>query len=162
MTSTNSVSKGQSLAILALCLTACLATAAVGGSFRPGDWYAALNKPPWNPPNGVFAPVWTTLYLMMAVAAWLAWTRAGWRRARAGLIMFATQLGLNAAWSWLFFGLHRPDLAFLELGLLWAAILATMVLFWRVQRSAGWLLLPYLAWVSFAGALNLAIWRLNP
>lgn len=154
--------KGRSLAILALCLATVAGVAAVGGHFRPGEWYAALNKPRWNPPNGVFAPVWTALYLMMAVAAWRFWTRAGWRRARPGLLAFAIQLGLNAAWSWLFFGQQRPDLGFLDLLCLWLGILATLALFSRVDRFAALLLVPYFLWVSFAGALNLAIWRLNP
>jgi tryptophan-rich sensory protein len=149
------------LAVLGLSLAACAATATVGGFFRPGDWYAALNKPSWNPPNGVFAPVWTTLYLMMAVAAWRAWRAAGWRRARGGLLAFLIQLILNAHWSWLFFGLQRPDLALVDLALLWVALLATLLLFWRADRFAGLLLVPYLMWVSFAGALNMAIWRLN-
>lgn len=138
--------------------------AAVGALFTlkeiPG-WYAGLAKPAWGPPNWLFGPVWNTLYGMMAVAAWLAWRRAGPAGAEAALALFGVQLVLNAVWSGLFFGRHRPDLAFFELVALWAAILATAVALGRVHRVAGLLFVPYLAWVTFAGALNYAIWSLN-
>ena len=104
--------------------------------------------------------MWTLLYLM-AVAAWLVWRRAGFAGAKLPLALFAIQLALNGLWSVLFFGLHRPDAAAVEIILLWAAILATMVTFWRRSRVAGGLLAPYLAWVSFAAVLNVAIWRMN-
>ncbi len=137
------------------------AAAFVGSRFRPGAWYAALARPAWSPPNWIFAPVWTLLYLLMGVSAWLVWRRAGFGGARLALGIFGVQLALNALWSWLFFGLHRPDLALVDIVLLWGAILAVVILFGRVDKVAGALQLPYLAWVTFAMALNGAIWWLN-
>ena len=139
----------------------CYAAAGAGSLFSPGAWYQSLAKPVWNPPSWLFAPVWTLLYGMMAVAAWLVWRRYGFSGAILPLTAFVVQLVLNAAWSWLFFGLHRPGLAFAEIVLLWIAILATLVLFWRLERLAGILLVPYLAWVSFATVLNYTLWQLN-
>jgi benzodiazapine receptor len=135
--------------------------ASLGGPYMPGDWYVALKKPAWNPPGWVFGPVWTALYTMMAVAAWLVWRCGGWAAQRRPLLLFLTQLALNAVWTPLFFGLHRPGLAFAEIVLLWLAIAATLVVFRPVSRAAAWLLVPYLAWVSFAGVLNFTLWRLN-
>lgn len=128
----------------------------------PGEWYAQLKKPLWNPPGWIFGPVWTALYIMMAIAAWLIWRSGGFSARRKALMLFLLQLLLNAAWSPLFFGLHQPALAFVEIVLLWLAILATLLVFWKVQRRAGVLLLPYLAWVSFAAVLNFTLWQLNP
>jgi tryptophan-rich sensory protein len=142
-------------------LLACFAAASLGGVFMPGEWYAALKKPAWNPPGWIFGPVWTALYTMMAVAAWLVWQRGGFVSQRRPLTLFLAQLALNAAWTPLFFGLHFPGLAFAELMLLWAAIAATLASFRGVSRAASWLFAPYLAWVSFAAALNFALWRLN-
>jgi tryptophan-rich sensory protein len=136
--------------------------AAIGSRFMPGPWYAALEKPSWTPPNAVFGPVWTTLYILMAVAAWLVWQRAGWRGASTALGLYLVQLAVNAAWSWLFFGRHDIALALLDIIVLWLLILATLVLFWRVHRTAGLLLVPYLLWVSYASTLNFGIWQLNP
>jgi tryptophan-rich sensory protein len=136
--------------------------AAVGGFFGPGRWYADLAKPSWTPPGWVFGPVWTALYASMGVAAWLVWRRTGLAGAPLAFTLFALQLVLNAAWSWLFFGLQRPDLAFADIVVLWAAILGTLLLFYRSVPAAGLVLLPYLLWVGFAAALNLQIWRLNP
>lgn len=127
----------------------------------PGEWYASLAKPAWNPPSAVFAPVWTLLYAMMGVAAWLVWRQVGLREAALPLSLFLVQLVLNALWSYLFFGLHRPDLALLDIVTLWVAILVVLVLFWRVSIPAGILLLPYLCWVGFASFLNFTLWRLN-
>jgi tryptophan-rich sensory protein len=138
------------------------AAAAMGGLFLPGDWYASLQKPAWNPPNWIFGPVWTALYTIMAVAAWLVWKRGGFAGQRRALLCFLLQLLFNALWSPLFFGLHLPGLAFVDLVLLWLALLATVAAFWKAHRLAGAMLLPYLAWVTFAGALNFALWRLNP
>jgi tryptophan-rich sensory protein len=137
------------------------AAAWAGSRFMPGAWYAALAKPAWNPPNAIFAPVWSVLYGLMAVAAWLVWRRAGFSGAGAGLGLFAVQLILNALWSYLFFGRHQPGLAFGDIVVLWVAILSVVLLFWRVDRVAGALLLPYLAWVGFAAYLNFTLWRLN-
>ncbi len=143
-------------------LLVCFAAAAFGAMFPPGDWYAALRKPSWNPPNWIFGPAWTALYMMMAVAAWLVWRQGGWNQQRKPLLLFLAQLTLNAAWTPLFFGLRRPDVAFAEIVLLWLAIAATLLAFRSVSRPAAWLLAPYLAWVSFAAALNFTLWRLNP
>ena len=137
------------------------AAAALGGVTTAGsvrDWYPTLVKPAWNPPAWIFGPVWTVLYLAMAVAAWLVWRRVGWG---AALVWFALQLALNATWSPVFFGMHQIGLALVNIVLLWLAIAGTMVAFWKVTPVAGWLFVPYLAWVSFATALNFVLWRLN-
>lgn len=124
-------------------------------------WYATLDKPRWNPPDFVFGPVWTTLYVMMAFAAWTVWKPEGFKAATVPLTLFAVQLALNIAWSWIFFGMHQPGWAFAEIVILWLAILATAMAFSRTSKIACWLMLPYLAWVSFASVLNFTIWRLN-
>jgi len=137
------------------------AAAFIGSRHMPGDWYAALVKPSWNPPNWIFGPVWTLLYITMAVAAWLVWRRAGFGGAGLGLGLFVGHLALNALWSYLFFGLQRIDLALYDIAALWVSIIAVMVLFWRINPVAGVMMLPYLAWVSFAAVLNFTLWRLN-
>lgn len=147
--------------VLAGFLVLCFGAAALGSPFIPGDWYAGLTKPAWNPPSWVFGPVWTALYTMMAVAAWLVWQRSAGGVRRLALGLFLAQLVLNAAWTPLFFGLHLLGVALAEMLLLWVAIAATIIAFHRVHRLAAWLLVPYLAWVSFAAFLNLALWRLN-
>lgn len=142
----------------------CLAVGLLGSiatTPEVGGWYRTLNKPTWNPPDSVFGPVWTALYITMGIAAWLVWKKWGFSAARIPLGLFGLQLVLNAAWSWIFFGMHRPDLAFVEILFLWLAIVATMVAFFRCSQLAGWLLTPYLAWVSFAAVLNFTIWRMN-
>ena len=143
-------------------LLLCFGAASLGAVFMPGEWYAALKKPAWNPPGWIFAPAWSALYTMMAVAAWLVWQRGGFAAQRRSLGLFLAQLALNALWTPLFFGLHRPGMAFAEIVLLWLAIAATIVVFRPVRRTAMLLLVPYLAWVSFAAALNFTLWRLNP
>jgi len=120
-------------------------------------WYAFLNKPSFNPPNFVFAPVWTILFLLMGVALYLAWLK----KQKEALIIFAFQLILNVLWSIIFFGLKMPSVALVEILMLWVAILYTLVNFYRVSKLAGFLLLPYLLWVAFAAVLNLSIWLLN-
>lgn len=152
--------KGRWLA-LAGWLALCFGAAAFGGLFGPGEWYAKIRKPSWNPPNWIFGPVWTTLYIMMAVAAWRVWRLDGSGGRRKALALFLAQLALNAAWTPLFFGLRQPGLAFAEIVLLWFAIGATTAVFIKLDRVAGWLMVPYLAWVSFATVLNAALWRLN-
>jgi benzodiazapine receptor len=142
-------------------LGASLAAAWTGSRYMPGAWYAALAKPTWTPPSALFAPVWTVLYVLMAVAAWLVWRRAGFAGAGVALSLFIVQLVLNALWSYLFFGAHRPDLAFFEIVVLWVLILVVAVLFWREVQVAGVLMLPYLAWVGFASCLNFALWQVN-
>lgn len=128
----------------------------------PGAWYAALDKPAWNPPNWLFGPVWTTLYLLMALAASAAWDARSKGTHHLAFWLFGLQLMLNALWSWLFFHGKRPDLALVALVLLWLLILATTVSFYRIRRLAGWLLAPYLAWVGFAGVLNASLVARNP
>ncbi|MCD2185353.1 TspO/MBR family protein [Rhizobium sp. GN54] len=149
----------HSLLVLVAFEVASFAAAATGVVFRPGDWYKHLDKPSWHPPDWVFAPVWTVLYALIGLSGWLVWREAG--IAALPLSAYAAQLLLNAAWTPIFFGLHRPGLAVVEIMVLWAAILATIIMFHPVNAAAALLLLPYLAWVSFAAALNLSIWRRN-
>lgn len=149
---------------LLACVAICFAAAALGSMFTSssvGGWYRTLAKPSWNPPDWVFGPVWSALYLMMAVSLWLAWRAREREGAKRALASFAVQLALNVAWSALFFGLKAPGWAFVEILLLWAAIGATIALFRRISRAAAWLLVPYFLWVSFAACLNFALWRLQ-
>ena len=125
-------------------------------------FYETLLRPSWAPPAWLFGPVWTVLYLLMGVAVWLVWRPAGFRAAAAPLTLFLVQLVLNALWTWIFFAWNRGGLAFAEILVLWVLILATLVAFWRARPLAGVLFVPYLAWVTFAAALNLAMWRMNP
>ncbi len=126
-----------------------------------GGWYYQIEKPAWTPPSWLFGPVWTALYLAMAVAAWLVWRQGGWAARRNALTLWLVQLALNAAWSGLFFGLHQPGLGMAGIVGLWIAILLTLLAFFRVSRPAGWLMVPYVLWVSFASMLNFAVWQLN-
>ncbi|MGZ6340260.1 MAG: TspO/MBR family protein [Candidatus Limnocylindrales bacterium] len=143
-----------------------LLVGAVSGALTvPGvtTWYRSVNKPSWTPPDAVFGPVWTVLYLAMGVSLALAWRRRGGGAAdRLALGLFAVQLALNFGWSWLFFSMHALGPSVLEIAALWLAIAATIGAFDRLDRRAALLLVPYLGWVSFAGALNVAVWRLNP
>ena len=153
----------QILGLAALVLV-CFAAAGLGGLVttpRIPTWYADLAKPGWTPPDWIFGPVWTALYLMMAFSAWLVWRQAGLAGARLPLALFGIQLLLNSLWSVLFFGLQNPGAAGVEIILLWVAILATLLAFWRQSNLAGALLVPYLAWVSFAAVLNVTIWWMN-
>lgn len=136
------------------------AAAITGGQFMPGEWYAQLAKPSWTPPSWLFGPVWTVLYVAIALAGWLVW-RAD-KRIGVPLALWIAQIVLNAAWSWLFFGLHRPGTALVEIVVLLALIVGFAVVAWPVSRTASMLFVPYAAWVGFATALNFAIWRLNP
>ncbi len=140
---------------------AVMAVASSGALFKPDSWYRALKKPSWNPPDWVFGAGWSVLYLMIAVSGWLVWEGAGEGQLLLPMTVYAIQLILNAIWSGLFFGLKNPALALFELVLLWLAILANILLFYAVSPLAAWLLVPYLLWVTFAGALNTAVWRLN-
>lgn len=151
--------------VLAGFIAICLLTGALGGwatSQSVAEWYPTLNKPAWNPPAWVFAPVWTTLYVMMATAAWLVWKktpRASGPRLALGL--FFVQLAMNCLWSFLFFGARNPAWALVDIFALLAALAATTWVFFHHSRLAGALMLPYLAWVSFAAFLNFTIWQLN-
>jgi translocator protein len=127
-----------------------------------GSFYQQLIRPGWAPPASVFGPVWSALYLLMGIAAWLVWRERGFGGARSALSLFLGQLVLNALWSWLFFAWRRGAWALGEVLLLWVVILATLVAFWRVRPLAGLLLVPYLAWVTFAAALTYVLWRSNP
>ena len=140
------------------------AAAAVGGlaSVQSASFYKELIRPSWAPPGWLFGPVWTGLYAMMGVAAWLVWRERGFRGASGALSLFIAQLVLNALWTWIFFVWRRGALASAEIVLLWVLIIATMVAFYRVRPLAAWLLAPYLAWTSFAAVLAFTVWRLNP
>jgi benzodiazapine receptor len=150
---------------LVVFVVACFSAALIGSVFTSSSipvWYETLVKPSFSPPNWLFGPVWTVLYLSMAVAGWLVWQQRGRNSTIAlPLALFGIQLVLNTLWSVLFFGLQAPGTALVEIIVLWAAILATLLSFWRVSKGAGWLLGPYLAWVTFAAVLNFEIWRLN-
>ncbi|MEO1471213.1 MAG: TspO/MBR family protein [Pseudomonadota bacterium] len=147
---------------LTVFVIASFAAAASGGLFPPGEWYERLNHPSWRPPNWVFPLVWTPLYCMIAASAFLVWRQVGWSAGAAAFAVFFIHLGFNFAWSWVFFGLRRMDWALIELGMLWLSIVATMAMFFPLSATAGWLLAPYLVWVSFAGYLNFTMVRLNP
>ncbi len=146
-----------SLGMLGVFVATCFVVAVAGGivtATSVGDWYRNLNKPPFNPPDWLFPPVWNALFLMMAFAAWRVWRATEWGRARVPLGLFFFQLAFNLAWSVLFFGLHAVAMALADLVILWGLIAATTYRFWQVDRIAGALMIPYLVWVSFAGVLN--------
>jgi len=139
-------------------------TATIGAiaSVEAAPFYAQLVRPGWAPPGWVFGPVWTALYVMMGVAAWLVWRRGGFAGASMALGLFCSQLAVNALWSWLFFAWHLGAMALVDVLLLWGLVVATVISFWTVSRLAGILLLPYLAWVSFASVLSYTVWQMNP
>lgn len=153
----------RDLSGLAGWLLVSFAGAAVGAvaSIEARDFYLQLVRPAWAPPGWLFAPVWSTLYFLMGIAAWLVWRAHGFRTARVALLLFVVQLAANALWTWLFFRWRLGAAAFVEILLLWGLIVATMAAFWRLRRLAAMLLAPYLAWVTFATALTLAVWQLN-
>ena len=154
----------KSIWMLAVFIAICFAVSGVGAiatSRSVSQWYPALQKPSWNPPPWVFGPVWTVLYLMMAIAAWIVWRQRGFKGAAGALGIFALQLALNAAWSPLFFGLRNPLAGLVDIIPLWIAIMATIISFRRISPLAGALLVPYWLWVGFATALNFMIWSLN-
>lgn len=124
-----------------------------------GDFYLSLDRPDWAPPGWLFAPVWSVLYFLQGVAAWMVWRTRGWS---AAIWLFLAQLALNALWTWLFFAWRQGAAAFAEIVVLWVLIVATLLSFWRVRPWAGLLLVPYLLWVSFAAALTYAVWSANP
>ena len=153
---------GRSVPALVVSVLAVAGAASFGGIFMPGEWYASLERPPLNPPNWLFGPVWSVLYLMIAVSGWLVWRAEGvGRRRTVGLVVFGVQLVLNALWSWVFFGLHETGWALVEILALNVAVLGTLVLFWRVNRLAAQLLVPYWLWVCFASYLTGGYWVLN-
>jgi tryptophan-rich sensory protein len=145
-------------------LAASFATGAIGAlaTARASAFYGALAQPAWAPPGWLFGPVWTLLFILMGLAAWLVWREHGFRGARLALGLYGLQLVANALWSWIFFAWQLGAVAVAEIAVLWLLIAATLAAFWRLHRLAALLLLPYLAWVSFAAALTFSLWRLNP
>jgi translocator protein len=157
-------SLGSQIAGLGAWLGLTLLAAAAGSvaSIRAREVYATLVRPDWAPPGWVFGPVWSVLYLMMAIAAWLVWRERDTHAVRPALALYVAQLGLNAAWSWLFFAWRSGLWATVGVLVLWVLVLATIAAFWRVRVIAGVLLLPYFGWVTFAAILCITVWRLNP
>lgn len=157
------MTRAKSIAGLVGCFVITFVAAAVGSvaSIRAADFYQELSRPAWAPPAGVFGPVWSILYCLMAVASWLIWS-GGQQGRGAALGAYVFQLGLNALWSWVFFVWRDGFWAVVEVLILWGAIVMTTALFWRVRTTAALLLVPYLIWVTFAVALTVAVWRLNP
>lgn len=145
-------------------LLLCFVAAGVGAwaSAHAAIFYGGLNQPSWAPPAWLFGPVWTLLYALMGIAAWMVWRVGGFAPARAALTLFIAQLAVNALWTWLFFAWHHGAVACVDIAVLWVLIGITMVRFWRIRPLAGALLAPYLAWVTFASALSFAVWHLNP
>lgn len=158
--------KGRDILKLVVSIAACLAAGAIGSVFTRSaipTWYAALEKPAFSPPNWLFAPVWTLLYILMGVAAFLVWRKGlANQQVRVSLIIFLIQLVLNALWSVVFFGLKSPLYGFILIVVLWLAILVTILRFYKISRVASVLMWPYLIWVTFASVLNMSIWLLNP
>jgi tryptophan-rich sensory protein len=157
-------SKQKQILGLAAWLMVSFAASAVGAvaSIHAKSFYSQLVQPGWAPPPGIFGPVWTVLYTLMGIAAWLVWRSGGFGSNRQALTLFLLQLAFNALWSWLFFTWNLGVLAVADILVLWALIMATLVFFWRVRPLAGALLIPYLLWVSFASVLNVSLWQLNP
>ena len=143
----------------------CLVAGFIGSIFTTPaipTWYAGLNKPSFNPPNWIFAPVWTTLFILMGIAVFLVWEKRGESKlAQYGIYLFGLQLAMNTLWSILFFGMQSPLAALFDIAVLWVLILACIITFWKVAKLAGWLMLPYILWVSFASILNAYIVLLN-
>ena len=156
-------SSKQALALV-LWLCATLATGGIGAiaSVSAAAFYNQLTQPAWAPPAWLFGPVWSVLYMLMGIAAWLVWRKHGFRGAASALAIFVVQLFANALWTWLFFAWRLGAVALVEIVILWLLITCTIALFWRLHRVAAVLLLPYLAWVSFATALSFSLWRLHP
>jgi len=162
MNTDTSMNKPKQITGLVVSLLIVFGIASLGGyltNLSVDAWYPGLAKPSWTPSGATIGAVWTILYTLMAIAAWIVW-RCGSGR-QLPLTVYAVQLGLNVGWSALFFGLRSPGLALFEIGVLWVAILATAVSFWKASKTAGALMAPYLIWVSFAAVLNVMIWRLN-
>jgi tryptophan-rich sensory protein len=158
------VPKSKQIVGLVAWLAVTFIAAAIGSiaSIKAAAFYTQLARPEWAPPPDLFGPVWTVLYALMGIAAWLVWRVGGFQKARTALTLFLVQLLVNALWSWLFFAWHLGALAFAEIILLWALVAATIVAFWRIRPLAGAFLIPYLLWVSFAATLNYSVWQLNP
>lgn len=148
---------------LIVSVVVCQLAGGIGSLFTAPNitgWYGTLQKPSFNPPNWIFGPVWTTLFVLMGISLYLIWNSKSPKK-NIAITVFGVQLGLNVLWSVLFFGMQNPFLAFCEIILLWVAILASMILFWPIAKKTTWLLLPYILWVSFASILNFTLWQLN-
>jgi tryptophan-rich sensory protein len=155
---------GRDVLGLVVFLVLCLGVSGIGvviTATSVATWYQGLQKPLFNPPDWVFAPVWTTLYIVMAVAAWRVWRRTDSAAGQRALTLFVVQLGLNLLWSFLFFGYQQVGLALIEIVILLIAIIGTTTLFWQIDRLAGALFVPYALWVSYATVLNASLWLLN-
>lgn len=161
MARSSAVSQGLGLAGW---LLTSLVAGGIGGfaSLNAAGFYGDLVQPAWAPPAWLFGPVWSVLYVLIGISAWLVWREHGFRRSGAALKLYVGQLVANALWTWLFFAWQQGAVAFAEIVILWLLIAGTVFLFWQLHRVAAFLLMPYLAWVSFAAALNFAVWRLNP
>ena len=155
----------RQIAVLLLFLGACYLVAWVGAQVSPGlgstEWYDSIQKPSWNPPSWVFGPVWSLLYTLMGIAAWLVWKEVGFKNAKIAMVLFFTQLILNGLWSHIFFGMQQIGWALVEIIILLIAIVATTIAFFRKRSLAGWLMAPYILWVAFATFLTYTIWTLN-
>jgi translocator protein len=158
------ISKPKQVLGLIIWLIVTFAAALIGNiaSAKAGLFYQQLIRPGWAPPAWLFGPVWTVLYILMGIDTWLVWRLNGFRAVRIALFLFIIQLAANALWTWLFFAWRLGGISFVEIIILWTLILCTVIAFWRVRALYGILLLPYLAWVSFASVLTFAIWKLNP
>ena len=150
---------------LIICIVLTVGLGSLGGIFTAAEiqgWYLHLNKPSWNPPNWLFAPVWTSLYLLMGISLFLVWkTAASTDPKRWAIIIFIAQFALNFLWSYIFFKEHQMGWAFVEIIVMWVAILCTIIAFSRINKTAAWLLVPYISWVSFAAILNYTVWQAN-
>lgn len=153
--------RSKDLLGLAFWVALTFSVAALASQFEPGEWYTNIAKPTWTPPGWVFGPVWSILYLSMGVSAWLIWRQRHKTKVYRPLAFYIAQLAINGIWSWLFFGRQWIGLALIDLVALVILVAITVVMFLRVHRTAGLLLLPYLLWISFASALNFQIWRMN-
>ena len=154
----------KDIAALVLAQVVCFSAAGIGGAFTATSvrtWYLNIAKPLWTPPSWVFGPVWTVLYALMGISVWLVWRSGRWSLTRKALLTFGAQLLLNTVWSIIFFGVRSPGFAFFEILLLWCVIVATIGFFWQHSKTASVLLVPYLAWSSFAAFLNFTIWQMN-
>ena len=156
--------KKENMLKLVFSIIICQAAGLIGALFTSssvGSWYSTIQKPAFNPPNWIFGPVWTTLYILMGVSLYVILTKRRNRKVKIGLTLFGIQLVLNSLWSFLFFGLERPLFGLIEIPILWVFILLTIIQFWKIDKKASYLLIPYLLWVTFAAVLNYYIWFLN-
>lgn len=161
---TNFSSALSSVAVLVISILIAQTAGAIGSIFTAKSiptWYAGIEKPFFSPPNWLFGPVWVALYALMGIAAYLVWQKRQTAGAKQGLWLYLVHLAANALWSVIFFGLQNPGLAFVEILILWALILAVIWRFYKIRKTAGLILIPYIAWVTFAAFLNFAIWQLN-